>query len=103
MKIIRRGIAKVIPGKREEMFELLGKYIPVARRYGLPPVKVYGRLSGGGDYLHMFFFETEWDSLAAMETYADRMAADTEAQAIVAKCETILESDELQFYTLIEL
>ena len=99
MKVIQRGIMKVVPGKMAEAIELMEKHMAVATRLGFPPMKSYRCLSGGGEFFHTIVSEAEWDSFAAMEAYFEKMFADPEMQALIPKWETILESHEMEFYT----
>jgi len=99
MKVIQRGIMKVVPGKMAEAMELMGKHTAVAARLGCPPMRSYRCLSGGGEFFHTIIGEAEWDSLAAMEAFFEKMMADAEMQELMAKWETILESHAIEFYT----
>jgi hypothetical protein len=98
MKVIQRGIMKVVPGKMVEAMELMGKHTAVATRLGCPPMKSYHCLSGGGEFFHTIIGEAEWDSLAAMEAFFEKMTADAEMQELMAKWEAVLESHEIEFY-----
>lgn len=98
MKIIQRGILKVLPGKMAEYMELQGKFMVIAKRHGCPPMRCYRYLTGG-EYMHTVVCEAEWDSLATMEAYYDKAFVDPEWQALMPKWEAIIESHELEFYT----
>jgi hypothetical protein len=99
MKVIQRGIMKIVPGKMAEAMELMEKHTAIATRLGCPPMRSYRCLSGGGEFFHTIVGEAEWDSFAAMEAFFENMFADPEMRALMAKWEAILESHEIQFYT----
>ncbi len=99
MKVMVREIMKVLPGKMAEAMELEKKHTAIATRYGAPPERGYRCTSGGGDFFHTVVGEMEWDSLAAMEAFFEKMLADPEMQALMPKWEAILESHEIELYT----
>ena len=99
MKIIQRTIMKILPGKIAEATELLEKQAAVASRLGGPRWTCYRRFSGGGDNMHTLVFRADWDSLSVMEATLEKASADPEMQELMAKWETILESQELELYT----
>ena len=101
MKVLQRSIMKVIPGKMAEAMKLDKKHSAVAMRLGAPPMKKY-RCFSGDDFMHTLIVEAEWDSLAAMEAVQEKLAADPEIQAFMAKWETVLESLKLEFYLPIQ-
>jgi len=96
MKVIMRTTVKVVPGKMAEYVEVEQKSKAMASRYGMPPWRRYSCLSG--DSMHTIVYDMEWDSLAAMEAFHEKMFADPEVQALMAKWETILTSHEIEFY-----
>ena len=98
MKVVQRGVMKVIPGKMAEAMELNGKHMAAAHRLGCPPMRSYRCLSGRGEFFHTIIGEAEWDSLAAMEAFFDKMMADAEMRELMAKWEGVLESHEIEFY-----
>ena len=99
MKVIQRGIMKMVPGKMAEAMQLNQKHMAIASRYGMPSLKAYRPFSGGGEYMHTIIFESEWDSLAAMEAFYDKAFADPEMQALMAQWDALLESHEIELYT----
>ena len=104
MRIMRRSIAKFLPGKMEEAMELEQKELAIWSRLGAPPfVTRYRRFLGGGDTLHTVIWQSEWDSLAAMEAAFERAFADPEMQAVMAKFEAIAETHEIELYTPLPL
>ena len=96
MKVIQRTIVKVVPGKMAEYMEVEEKSKAIASRAGIPPWRRYGRISG--DSVHTIVYDTEFDSLAAMEASFDKMFADPERQALIAKSDAVIESHENEFY-----
>lgn len=97
MKVIQRGIMKVVPGKMTEAMELYQKHTAIVSRLGAPTagMRSYRPLIGG-EFFHTLIAETEWDSLAALEAFFENMMADPEMQAIMAKWDAVLESHEIQ-------
>jgi len=68
MKVLMRTTVKVVPGKMAEYMEVDKKGEAIAIRAGGSPWKRYGCLSG--DSAHTLVYDTEFDSLAAMEAFA---------------------------------
>ena len=101
MKVVQRETLGVVPGKMEEAIQLLKKHIATASRLGAPAsCRRYRRFSGRGDSKYTLIVEFEWDSLAAMEAFREETAAHSEIQALRAKWETVLESNEVELYIL---
>ena len=92
MKVIFRSTIKVVPGKMAEYMEIDKKSEAMASRYGMPPWKRYGCLSG--DSIHTIVYDTEFDSLATMEAAFEKMFADPERQALMAKSDGCIVSHE---------
>jgi antibiotic biosynthesis monooxygenase (ABM) superfamily enzyme len=92
MKVIFRSTIKVVPGKMAEYMEIDKKSEAMARRYGMSPWKRYGCLSG--DSIHTIVYDTEFDSLAALEASFEKMFADPERQALVAQSDGLIVSHE---------
>ena len=105
MKVMQRGIMKVLPGKMAEAMELVGKYMAVVSRLvGVPreklPMKTYRPFIGGGDSLHTIIFEVDWDSFDEMAAFFEKAMADPEIQAFMPKWEAVEESHEVEVYML---
>ena len=105
MKVVQRGIMNVLPGKMAEAMELLEKHMAiVSRLVGIPrqklPMRTYRPFLGGGDSLHIVIFEVEWDSLAAMVAFFEKVMADPEMQALTPKWEAIEKSHEVEVLML---
>ena len=98
MKVIQRGIMKVVPGKMAEAMELWEKHMAISTRLGCPSMRSY-RPMIGGEFFHTLIGESEWDSMAAMEAFFEKMFADPEIQALMAKWEAVIESYVVEFYT----
>lgn len=95
---------KVAPGKMQEAMELNKEYMGmVARLLGkMPPMRMCRPLTGGGDYMHTVIFELEWGSLSAMAGFLEKLMADEEVQGLMPRWETLLESHEVELYTMME-
>jgi hypothetical protein len=103
MKVMQRGIMKIIPGKTAEAMELMGKYMAVVSRLaGMPqeklPMRTYRPFLGGGDSLHTIIFEIEWDSFGEMSAFFEKAMADSEIQASMLKWEVVEQSHEVELY-----
>ena len=98
MKVIQRGIMKVVPGKMAEAIELWEKHMAITTRLGCPPMRSYRPLIGG-EFFHTLIGEAEWDSMAALEAFLDKMMADPEMQALMAKWDAVLESHVIELNT----
>jgi hypothetical protein len=100
MKVIQRSVVKVVPGKMVEYMELEKERMPIATRLGMPPQRVYRLVSGEGDFFHTLIYELEWDSLAALEAYVEKMFTnpDPEIQALMAKYDALMENHTNEVY-----
>ena len=94
----RRAIARILPGKMAEAMKLLEKHMAIWKRYGVPPMRTYRILVGGGDSTHTIVFELDWDNLTTMATVFERMMADPEMQKQMAEWEAIEEIHEVELY-----
>jgi antibiotic biosynthesis monooxygenase (ABM) superfamily enzyme len=92
MKVIMRTTVKVVPGKMAEYMEVDKKGEAIAIRAGGSPWKRYGCLSG--DSAHTLVYDTEFDSLAAMEAFLEKMFTDPERQQLIAKSDACIVSHE---------
>ena len=97
MKIIQRGTMRILPGKMGEAMDLFQKHTTIATRLGCPSMRSYRPLIGN-EFFHTIIGEAEWDSMAAIEAFFDKMMADSEMQALMAQWETVLESHVIEFY-----
>ena len=92
MKVIMRSTIKVAPGKMAEYMEVDKKGEAIAIRAGGSPWKRYGCISG--DSAHTLVYETEFDSLASMEAFMEKIFANPERQALMAKSDACIVSHE---------
>jgi len=92
MKVIMRTTVKVVPGKMAEYMEIDKKAEAISIRAGGPPWKRYGCISG--DSLHTMVYDTEFDSLAAMEAFSEKLFTDQERQALMAKSDACIVSHD---------
>jgi antibiotic biosynthesis monooxygenase (ABM) superfamily enzyme len=95
MKVIMRTTVKVAPGKMAEYMEVDKKGEAIAIRAGGSPWKRYGCISG--DSAHTLVYETEFDSLAAMEAFMEKLFTDPERQQLMAKSDACILSHENEF------
>jgi len=98
MKIIQRGTMKIVPGKMAEAMELMEKHTAAATRLGCPSMKSYRPLIGS-EYFHTIIGEAEWESMAAVEAFFEKMMADSEMQELMVKWEPVMESHVIEFFT----
>ena len=100
MKVMQRGIMKILPGKMAEAMELNKKHMAISSRYGMPAtgMRMYRPWVGGGDAMHTVIFEVEWDSLADMAAFFEKVMADPEMQALMPKWEALLENHQVEIY-----
>lgn len=103
MKIMQRAILKVVPGKTAEAIELLKKEVAFRERVGAKPWRVYRCIAGrDGEDMNTFYFDTDWDSLADFEKFLHKFISDPEMKSLTAKWIPIVDSHEMEFYTVIE-
>jgi hypothetical protein len=103
MKVMQRGVMRILPGKMAEAMKLLEEYMAVVSRLvGVPreklPMKTYSPFIGGGDSLHTIVFEVEWDSFAEMAAFFEKAMADPEIGAFMPKWEVVEQSHEVELY-----
>ena len=101
MKVMQRGIMKVLPGKMAEAMELNKKHMAISSRYGMPTTaaRMY-RPWFGGEYMHTVVFEVEWDSLTEMAVFFEKMMADPEYQSQMSQWDTLLENHQVELYVV---
>jgi len=93
---------KMVPGKMAEAMELQEKHMAIVSRLGMPvtAMRMYHPFIGGEEYMHTLIFEVEWDSLAAMAAFFEKVMADPEMQALTPKWETVLASHQVEVLML---
>ncbi len=94
MKVVQRGVMKFLPGKTAETMELMKEHVAATLRLGMDPSKMrsYRPGFGGGDVMHTFIFEYEWESLVKFAEFYEKMMQDKEMQELMSKWEAITES-----------
>ena len=92
MKVIMRTTVKIVPGKMTEYMEVDKKSEALARRYGMSPWKRYSCISG--DSIHTIVYDTEFDSLAALDAFLEKMFTDPERQALMAESDGCIVSHD---------
>jgi len=102
MKVMQRGIMRVLPGKMAEAMELNKKYMAIVSRLGMPAtgMRMYRPFTGGGDAMHTVIFEVEWDSLTTLAAFFEKVMADPEVQAQMPKWEALEESHQVEVYAV---
>ena len=100
MKVMQRGIMKILPGKMGEAMQLMEKHMALMARLGQSdvPMRRYAPFLGGGDALHTMIFEVEWDSFAEMAAFFEKTMADPEMQALMPQWAAIEQSHEVELY-----
>lgn len=103
MKIMVREIMKVLPGKMAEAREVEKREKAVWNRLGLDIlVKHYLPFARQGDRMHTLVYQTDFDSLAAIEANTGKIGADPEMKEVAAKWDEILESRIVEFYVAVD-
>jgi antibiotic biosynthesis monooxygenase (ABM) superfamily enzyme len=92
MKVTMRTTVKVVPGKMAEYMEIDKKAEAISIRAGGPPWKRYGCVSG--DSLHTLAYDSEFDSLAALEAFMEKLFMDPERQQLMAKSDACIVSHD---------
>ena len=102
MKVMQRGIMKILPGKTAEAMALNEKYMAIVKRLGIPTttMRMYRPFTGGGDAMHTVIFEIEWDSLTELAAFFEKAMADPEVQAMMPKWEAVEESHQVELYAV---
>jgi hypothetical protein len=92
MKVMFRTTVKIAPGKMVEYMAVEAKSQAMASRYGMPSWRRCSPLTG--DSMHTIVYEMEFNSLAELEAYFEKMLADPERQEVMAKSEEVIVSQE---------
>jgi hypothetical protein len=102
MKVMQRGIMKILPGKMAEAMALNEKYMAIMSRLGISTtgMRMYRPFTGGGDVMHTVIFEVEWDSLTEFAAFFEKAMADPEVQAQMPQWEAVEESHEVELYAV---
>ena len=103
MTIMVREVMKVLPGKMAKAKEIEKREKAVWNRLGVDiPVKNYFPFACQGDRMHTLVYQTEFDSLAAIEALGKEIGADPEMQEVAAKWDMVLDSRLVEFYTVLD-
>ena len=102
MKIMQRGIMKVLPGKMAEAMELNKQHIEICKRYGMPPMRMYQPFIGGDDMIHTIILEGEWESLEKLASFYENMMKDPEMQELMPKWQGVLDEHRGELYVSLE-
>ena len=102
MKVMQRGIMKILPGKMAEVMELNKNYMAIISRLGMPTtgMRMYRPFTGGGNAMHTVVFEVEWDSLTTLAAFMEKVMADPEVQAQMPQWEALTESHQVELYVV---
>jgi hypothetical protein len=98
MSILHRQIQQVRPGKWADLEELDKKFNAVESRLGFPPNKRRYQCYFGSHDNNTLIVEYEWDSLAALEAAYAKAMADPEWQALAAKVDDVIKSNQMELY-----
>jgi len=83
---------RVLLGQMAEAMELNKKWMAMVGRLAGPlSFRMYRPLFGG-EYMHTIVFEAEWDSLATLAAFFEKMMAE------MSKWEAVVESHEVELY-----
>ena len=99
MKVIHRGVMKVVPGRLADAMDLLQQMMAVSGRTW----RCYKPLIGGGDVVHTIICETEYEDFAEVAATFEQGPDSPEMREIQAKWEAIVEHHEAEWYTPIPL
>ncbi len=91
MKITAIEKVKFATGKWEQAREAMKTFAKLARKLGFPEYKIYGAVSGE-DVVQTLYFQTEWESLAKMETLMEKMYSDAEMREMMSQWAGVVES-----------
>jgi hypothetical protein len=97
MRFMQRIIHKVYPGKWGQVPALLEKYDAVESRFGTPPSTRYRSVTGLHDN-DTLIVEREFESFAVFESWAEKVLADPEWQAVGDEGQQILKSTHYEMY-----
>lgn len=104
MRVVQRGTMKVLPGRMGEAMDLLRQHMAIARRLAPSGIVERGyRPFFAGESVHTIVFEIEWDSMATMEEFFEKLLADPDMQALAPKWEAVAVSHDVELYALTPL
>ncbi len=101
MRVLERLIQQVAEGQDQALLEMDRKHRVAQEPYGFPAGKRY-RAVAGPDDVNTFVWESEWESLAAMEAAYERWLAEPQAQALGAELGKFVSSARWEFWEVLE-
>jgi hypothetical protein len=102
MAILIREIQQVRPGKWEALKDAEKRWNIFEERVRFPRNKRRSRVYSGVDDTNTVVIEFEFDSLAALEAANTRAESDPEYQELLAELETIIASNRVELYTILD-
>lgn len=100
MKVVQRGIMKILPGMMEEAMKLMEKHTAVTTRLGMIPSKMRSyRYLTGGDVMHTMIFEYHWDSLVEFAEFFEKNMQDSEMRELMMKWPSVVEHHSMEILT----
>ena len=94
---------RILPGKMAEAMELFKEMMVIMSKKGVPfpqTMRRYSPFMGGGDALHTFILEIDWDSFAAVADFYEKASAIPEVMGLMPKWDTVEESHRLELYSV---
>jgi hypothetical protein len=102
MAILIREIQKVRSGQWEALRGAEERWNTFEERVGFPPNKRRSRVYSGLDDTNTVVIEFEFESLAALDAANERAEEDPEYQELLAELETIIASNRVELYTILD-
>ena len=100
MIIVLRQIQQIYPDKWAELEAIDKKYNVVEGRLGFPAKKRYQLLAGRGE-VNTLIVETQWPSMAAMESTYEKAMANPDYQVLMNEGNSIIKSIHWELYHLL--
>jgi hypothetical protein len=100
MIVVLRQIQVIYPDKWAELEAIDKKYNLVEGRLGFPAKKRYQLLSGRGE-VQTLIVETQWPSMAVLESTYEKAMADPEYQALQMGAIPIIKSTNWELYSVL--
>jgi hypothetical protein len=100
MIVVLRQIQQIYADKWVELEAIDKKYNVVEVRLGFPPKKRYKLLSGR-DEVNTLIVETQWPSMANLESTYEKALADPEYQVLFYGSSSIIKSIHWELYSVL--
>ena len=100
MIVVLRQIQHIYPDKWAELEAIDKKFNVVEDRLGFPAKKRYQLLSGS-DEVNTLIIETQWPSMALLESTYEKAMADPEYQALQIGAIPIIKSTHWELYSVL--